>query len=102
MWIRMREMGRCCGFSRGVRTGESICLSIGMAAWLTAHNSEAGAAANGATTTTAGAEDGKAKSARRENERGRDKTDSDPSQFGTLQSRDSGDVWDSWTGPCWA
>src|ERR1700675_3669273 len=58
---------------RVVRKDGIKCLSIARAAWLTAHNSEGGAAASGATAMTAGAADGKAKSTRRENERGRDK-----------------------------
>src|SRR3981081_3966945 len=71
MWIPMKEMQRCCGFLRGVRTGESACSSIGTAAWLTAYSSEAGAAANGAMGTTIGVAGGKVKSARREKEKER-------------------------------
>src|SRR5258708_6537450 len=73
MPIRTRGVRRCCGFLRAARTDESACLSIAMAAWLTAHGSETGIAANGATTTTAGAADGKAKSATKEKDRGKDK-----------------------------
>src|SRR5216684_4483884 len=108
---------RSCGFLRGVQTGGNECLSIGMAAWLTAHSSEAGAAANGAMATTAGAEGGKGKSARREKGRDIDKTGLDPRPTriprqcecgvrgthrpggaraaGTLQTRDGREIRDS-------
>src|ERR1700674_4301146 len=86
----MRDVRRCCGFLRGVRTGESTCLSIEMAMWLTARSSEAGVAANGAMTTTIGVAGGKAKSARREKERGRDK---DRSQVPGLRGQFSGTSW---------